>query len=62
MSEGLYHIENTDGLYDVVVGGVVVETFWSLTDAQDYLASMIWERDVAFQDVGVEFDEPWLTK
>lgn len=59
---GLYHIENTDGLYDVVVGGQVVETFWSLTDAQDYLASMIWERDVAFQDVGVEFDEPWLTK
>ena len=56
----LYHIEETDGLYDVVAGGQVVETFWSLTDAQDYLASMLWERDQAFSDVGCEFDEPWM--
>lgn len=56
----MYRIEETDGLYDVVVGGVVVETFYSVTDAQDYMAGLIWERDIAFDTVGVEFDEPWL--
>jgi len=57
MSESpMYRIVETDGLYDVVV----VETFYSYTDAQDYVASMIWERDQAFSDVGCEFDEPWL--
>jgi len=55
-----YLIFETDGLYDVTCGGVVVETFYSYTDAQDYVASMIWERDQAFSDVGCEFDEPWL--
>ena len=57
---GLYRIAETDGLYDVVVGGQVVETFYSLADAQDYLASVVWERDQAFGEVGCEFDEPWL--
>ena len=58
----MYRIEETDGLYDVVVGGSVVETFYSVTDAQDYIVSLMWERDQAFSDIGCEFDEPWLTK
>lgn len=59
-----YLIVENDGLYDVTYGGTVIETFYSYTDAQDYLVSIKWERDMAFQDVGSEFDgvfdEPWL--
>ncbi len=36
--------------------GVIVESFATLWDAMDYRASMIWERDTAFNDYGCEFD------
>lgn len=56
----LFEIVERDGLYQVLVGGEIDETFYSLTDAQDYLVCLMHERDLAFADVGVEFDEPWL--
>lgn len=56
----LFEILERDGLYQVLVGGEIDETFYSLADAQDHLASLVWERDMAFADVGVEFDEPWM--
>lgn len=55
----LFEIVERDGLYQVLVGGEageIDETFYSLTDAQDHLASLVWERDQAFASVGVEFD------
>ncbi len=52
----LFEIVERDGLYQVLVGGEIDETFYSLTDAQDHLASLVWERDMAFADVGIEFD------
>jgi len=56
----MYRIVMIDGLYNVEYNGTIVETFYSRTDAEDYIASLIWERDQAFQDVGCEFDEPWM--
>ena len=56
----LFEIVERDGLYLVLVGGEIDETFYSLTDAQDHVASLAWERDMAFNEVGCEFDEPWL--
>jgi hypothetical protein len=55
-----YLIVEIDGMYDVTYGGTVIESFYSYTDAQDYIASLIWERDQAFADIGCEFDEPWM--
>lgn len=49
-----YDIENE--IYTVSEAGVVIESFPTLWDAMDYRASLIWERDVAFQDYGSEFD------
>lgn len=49
-----YDIENE--IYTVSEAGVVIESFATLWDAMDYRASLIWERDVAFQDYGSEFD------
>ena len=43
-------------IYTVSEAGVVIESFYSLYDALDYRASLIWERDHAFQDYGSEFD------
>ena len=55
-----YMVVENDGLYDVTLDGMVIESFYSVTDAQDYVASLIWERDNAFADIGCEFDQPWL--
>jgi len=49
-----FDIENQ--LYNVTESGVIVESFETLWDAMDYRASMIWERDMAFQDYGTEWD------
>jgi hypothetical protein len=49
-----YDIENE--VYNVTESGVIVESFATLWDAMDYRASMIWERDMAFNDYGCEFD------
>ena len=56
----LFDIVERDGLYLVLVGGEIDETFYSLADAQDHLVCLMHERDLAFADVGVEFDEPWM--
>ena len=49
-----FDIENE--VYNVTESGVIVESFATLWDAMDYRASMIWERDMAFNDYGCEFD------
>jgi hypothetical protein len=49
-----FDIENE--VYNVMESGVIVESFATLWDAMDYRASMIWERDNAFNDYGCEFD------
>jgi hypothetical protein len=49
-----YDIENE--VYNVTESGVIVESFATLWDAMDYRASMIWERDMAFNDYGSEWD------
>lgn len=49
-----YDIEND--IYTVSEAGVVIESFYTLYDALDYRASLIWERDQAFNDYGCEFD------
>lgn len=49
-----FDIENE--IYTVSEAGVVIESFYSLYDALDYRASLIWERDMAFNDYGSEFD------
>lgn len=56
----MYNIVENGGFYDVVYSGEVLESFASLADAQDYLVCIIHERDMAFAEVGCEFDEPWL--
>ena len=49
-----FDIENE--VYNVTESGVIVESFATLWDAMDYRASMIWERDMAFNDYGCEYD------
>ena len=45
-----------DGYYQVSVGGVPVDSFEHLEDAEDCIRYLKWERDQAFASVGVEFD------
>jgi hypothetical protein len=47
----LFDIVERDGLYQVLVGGEIDETFYSLADAQDYLVCLMHERDMAFADI-----------
>lgn len=49
-----YNPENE--IYTVSEAGIVIESFATLWDALDYRAAMIWERDMAFQDYGCEYD------
>jgi hypothetical protein len=49
-----FDIENE--IYTVSEAGIVIESFVTLWDAMDYRASLIWERDNAFNDYGCEFD------
>jgi hypothetical protein len=51
-----YKIEYDGEFYNVYYGDNHLETFWSLSEALDYRAIMIWERDNAFQDYGTEWD------
>ena len=51
-----YKIEYDGEFYNVYYGDNHLETFWSLSEALDYRAIMIWERDNAFQDYGTELD------
>ncbi len=53
-------VVDRDGYYQVSVGGVPVDSFEHLEDAEDCIRYLKWERDMAFADVGIEFDEPWL--
>jgi len=52
----MFDIVSNDGVYDVIFSGNVVESFYALADAQDYIACMKWERDNAFNDYGSEWD------
>lgn len=52
----MFKIEFDGEFYDVYQAGVHIETFWSLSEAQDYVACLIWERDNAFADIGSEWD------
>ena len=52
----MFDIVLNDGLYDVIVSGSLVESFYTLADAQDYISCLKWERDHAFDDYGSEFD------
>jgi len=55
----MFDIVYNDGaerVYDVIFSGNVVDSFYALEDAQDYIACMKWERDNAFNDYGSEFD------
>ena len=49
-----FDIENE--IYTVSEAGIVIESFATLWDAMDYRASLIWERDNAFADIGSEWD------
>jgi hypothetical protein len=49
-----FDIENE--IYTVSEAGIVIESFVTLWDAMDYRASLIWERDQAFNDYGCEYD------
>ena len=44
-----------DGLFCVYYSGTLLESFYSRTDAEDYIASVMAEYDSAFT-----FDEPWM--
>ena len=52
----MFDIVLNDGVYDVIVSGNVVDSFYTLTDAQDYISCLKWERDNAFSEYGSEFD------
>ena len=52
----MFDIVLNDGVYDVLVSGSVVDSFYTLTDAQDYISCLKWERDHAFDDYGSEWD------
>jgi hypothetical protein len=52
----MFDIVSNDGVFDVIFSGNVVESFYTVTDAQDYIACMKWERDNAFSEYGSEFD------
>lgn len=55
-----FDIVEIDGIYCVTVGGDIDARFYSLTDAQDHKASLMWECDNAWSNIGCEFDEPWM--
>lgn len=40
-----------DNVYTVSQNGVVIESFYTLWDALDYKACLLWERDNAFNDI-----------
>lgn len=56
----MFDIVMIDGLYNVTANGVIVDTFYSLADAEDHIVMIRYEYDHAFGDIGCEFDEPWL--
>jgi acyl CoA:acetate/3-ketoacid CoA transferase len=60
----MFDIVMVDGLYNVTVNGVIVDTFYSLADAEDHIVTLRYEYDEAFANIGSEFDykfdEPWL--
>jgi hypothetical protein len=48
--------DTVNNVYNVTESGIIIESFDNLYDALDYRAAMIWERDIAFQDYGTEWD------
>ena len=49
-------VVDADGYYQVSVGGVPVDSFECVEDAEDCIRYLKWERDQAFADAGSEFD------
>lgn len=60
----MFDIVIVDGLYNVTFNGVIVDTFYSLADAEDHLVILKYEMDHAYDNLGTEFDyqfdEPWM--
>jgi hypothetical protein len=52
----MFEIVMVDGLYNVTVNGVIVDTFVSLADAEDHIVLLKYELDHAYDDFGSEFD------
>ena len=52
----MFTIDYDGEFYNVYQGGVHIETFCSITEAQDYVECLKWERDNAFSELGCEFD------
>ncbi len=48
--------DTINNVYNVTESGIIIESFDNLDNALDYRAAMIWERDMAFQDYGTEWD------
>ena len=47
--------DSSEDIFSVFYSGTLLETFYSRTDAEDYIASVMSEYDSAFT-----FDEPWM--
>ncbi len=56
----MFKIVMIDGLYNVEYNGSIIDTFYSLADAEDFIVMTKYEMDIAWSDIGCEFDEPWL--
>jgi hypothetical protein len=45
-----------DGLYNVEYNGVIIDTFYRLSDAEDFIVISKYEMDHAYDNFGSEFD------
>ena len=53
----MIQIVEIDGLWNIELNGIIVDTFVSYSEAEDNALVLKFELDHAWDDIGSEFDE-----